>query len=208
MDSCKKHKNPWLFARLGRKPKMYFLLRPGSCSWFCIGRILKRFWISSFDFFFLSCPREAQHSSLSLYFMYKLDGTQLFPFAGISMNFCESHWKYRPWLGERFLEYASNGNLQWQFHASLMLVRTQAQHLKTDSPPKVPSPGALSKQEHAVCRLVLFQYSTKYTSSLDHNLWTSICKMYNPNLCDANSSCTLAAFKAVQLPFFGNFRLG
>ena len=207
MDSSKKHKNPWLFARLGRKPKMYFLLRPGSCSWFCIGRILKRFWISSFDFFFLSCPREAQHSSLSLYFMYKLDGTQLFPFAGISMNFCESHWKYRPWLGERFLEDASNGT----FNGSSMHLWCWWEPRRSTWKPIHPRKShrrepfqSRSTQYAGWFCFNMFQSST----SLDHNLWTSICKMYNPNLCDANSSCTLAAFKAVQLPFFGNFRLG
>ena len=39
-------------------------------------------------FIFLFCLKEVQHSSL--YFMYKLDGTQLFAFAGISLYVIEN----------------------------------------------------------------------------------------------------------------------
>lgn len=184
MDSSKKHKNPWLFARLGRKPKMYFLLRPGSCSWFCIGRIQTRFWISSFDFIFLSCPREAQHSSL--YFMYKLDGTQLFPFAGIFVNLIENtvldwvrgSWNMHP---ETFNGSSMHLWCWWEPRRSTW---------KPIHPRKSHRREPFQSRSTQYYTLVLFQYS-KYTS-LDHNLWTSIYKMYNPDLCDANSSCNLA----------------
>ena len=104
-----------------------------------------------------------------------------YPIISVCWNFYEFLWislKIPSLIGWEVPGICIQRNLQWQFHASLMLVRTQAQHLKTDSPPKVPSPGALSKQEHAVCRLVLFQYMFQSSTSLDHNLWTSIYKMY------------------------------
>ena len=135
--------------------------------------------------FFLFCLKEVQHSSL--YFMYRLDGTQLFAFAGISLYVIENtilDWVRGSW----------NMHPTETFNGSSMHLWCWWEPRRSTWKPIHPRKS--NRLEPFQSRSMQAGFVTIFinvlTTSLDDNLWPSIYKMWNPNLCDANSSCNLA----------------